>query len=74
MGDVTRCHFSRSHPTNNNIIVFSSRSGTPRRCAERLLMFRAAIRDDLIAEKLSADSLQGKENKLSLLRSAHFFF
>lgn len=49
MGDITRCHFSCSYQTNNNIILFRSNSSTLSHSVERLLMLRAAIREDLIA-------------------------
>lgn len=55
MGDITRSHFSCSYATNNNIILFSS--NTLSHSVERRQMFRAAIREDLIAPKSSLNHI-----------------
>lgn len=66
MGDITRCHCSGSYATNNNIILFSSR--TLAHSEERLQTFRAA-REHLIAE---TESHHVENNKPPLLSSVWF--
>ncbi len=73
MGDITRCHFSCSYPTNNNIILFRSNSST---LSERLLMFRAAIREDPIAENSPMNHITIRKTCLlgSVLLIFYIFF
>jgi len=49
-GDITRCQSSGSYQTSNNIILLSSNSNMPSRTVEGLLMLRAVIIEDLMAE------------------------